>query len=62
MDYRITHVALLRVRKFSNIRLIDRITEDRLCKKVKLQAKMKLRLEEDKRLHELLDNTKLKYF
>jgi len=61
MDYRITHVALLRVRKFSNIRLIDRITEDRLCKKVKLQAKMKLRLE-DKRLHELLDNTKLKYF
>ena len=61
MDYRITHVALLRVRKFSNIRLIDRITEDRLCKKVKLQAKMKLRLE-DKRLYELLDNTKLKYF
>ena len=61
MDHGLTYVALSRARKFSDIGLIDGITEDRLCRKVKLQAKMKPRLEEDKRLHGLFESTKIKY-
>ena len=61
IDHGLTYVALLRARKFSDIELIDGIIEYRLCRKVKLQAKMKPRLEEDKSLHELFESTKIKY-
>ena len=47
---------------FSNMRLIDEITEDRLCSKVKSQVKIKPRLEADKKLHKLFKNTRIKYF
>ena len=48
-------MALWRARKFSNIRLIDGITKDRLCRIAKLQKKIKPRLVEDKRLHDLFE-------
>ena len=62
MDHRWTYVAHSRARKFSGITLVDRMIEDRLCSKIKSQAKMKPRLEEDKRLLELFAWVKIKYF
>ena len=47
---------------FSDIGLIDGITEDKLYSKVKSKVKMKPRLVEDKRLYKLFENTRIKYF
>ena len=35
MDHGLTHVAISRAKKFSDIGFVDGITEDRLCSKVK---------------------------
>ena len=61
MDYRLIHVALSRVTKFNHIGLIDGISMNRLCKAISHHSKMEGRINEEKRLQMLCENT-LKYF
>ena len=52
-EHGLTYVALTRSIKFSNIGLKDGISKNRLCVKIKNQAKMKKRILEEKRLKTL---------
>ena len=61
MDHGLTYVALSRVTKFKFIGLKNGITKNRLCKNIARHKKMKPRIEEEKRLKMLCENT-LKYF
>ena len=53
----LTHVALSRVTKFSDIGIYDKITMQRLCSVIKNQSKMRKRMEKKTILSRLCDLT-----
>ena len=62
-EHRLTYVTLSWVIKFSNLEIQDRegISENRLCRKIRVHSKMEKRLIEERGLCEMEQHT-LKYF
>ena len=61
IDYELVHVALSRATKFNHIRLIDRISMNRLRKAIACHSKIEGRINEGKHLQILCKST-LKHF
>ena len=56
-EHGLMYVALSHVTKFSNIGIKDGIDKNRLCTKIRRQAKMTPRIRAESRFHQLEDGT-----